>query len=130
MNERETSAVLAMLSAAWPNHELTKPTIALWARHLQHTVPADAMAAADLIVKTDEWFPSIARFMETVRARARSRVGHSQTAAIGAGDDPPLEGDDAKAALEKVRAAVAAAPKPPKIDGLASIGDGLGEERR
>lgn len=128
MTENESKAVLAVLCAAWPRYELTGPTIGLWARQLEHTLPEDALAAAELLVKTDDRFPSLARFIETCRAEARRRGGGAGVPALPPDTNPILTGGAAKAALAQVRETLAAAPKPPHIDGVQSVGETLSKE--
>lgn len=73
MNRRDVAAVLGILTAAWPNQTLPEQTVAVWMDMLADLDPADAQQAARTLVKTEQWFPSIARFRNEAQAAAHAR---------------------------------------------------------
>jgi hypothetical protein len=73
-----TAQVFAVFASAWPRHEVTEPTLNLWAHQIGHLPEAVALEAAVTIVRTSEWWPSIRRFVEVANgvSQRRSRSEH------------------------------------------------------
>jgi len=74
MQEQDTEKVLAVLSAAFPTHPLGTDTIELWVEVMAPLEADDAMAAARALIRSDEWFPPIARFLEYARQERDRRM--------------------------------------------------------
>lgn len=87
--------VFAVLASAWPKdqHTATEPTMRLWA-HVFADVPGDVMTeAAELAVRTFEWWPTIKAFGDTidsVKVRRHRAAQYAQTLALPEGRDIPL----------------------------------------
>lgn len=61
-----TARVFAVFASAWPNREVSEPTLNLWATQIGD-VPADiAQEAAVECVRSCEFWPSVRTFLETV----------------------------------------------------------------
>lgn len=73
MNDQQGAVVLGVLTAAWPKQEMPDPTVDLWLSVLTELHPDDARAAANTVVRNDQWFPSIARFLEAAGVAKRAR---------------------------------------------------------
>lgn len=73
MNDHEAATVFGLLTAAWPDKELPDETIDLWLEMAADVDFADAEPAARQIIREDQWFPSIARFLQVTEARAHGR---------------------------------------------------------
>lgn len=89
MTRPEVLAVLRVLSAAWPAHPLTDDTIELWVRTLATDDAAAAMAAAERLVATEQWFPSLARLREAMRGERTRSAAKALPAPTRAGETPP-----------------------------------------
>lgn len=74
MNRQEAAAVLGLMAAAWPNHEMPSETALVWADMLGDIDPDDGLAAARQVIQTSEWFPTINTFREAAQAVARKRA--------------------------------------------------------
>lgn len=84
MNHDETTRVVAFLAAAFPNQALPEATVTLWADTLDDIPVEHAVAVAKQIVKTDEWFPSIARFRQVwLEQRRRARMAEQPALPAG-----------------------------------------------
>jgi hypothetical protein len=75
----EATQVLAILSAAWPNQQVSRETAQLWLGMLAELDQRDAMAAARDAVRQDQWFPTIARFLQLAEARKHGRRNREAT---------------------------------------------------
>lgn len=71
MNAQDAAAVLYHLSLGWPHYRFNDDTAALWAQHLADVERRDAELATEEIIRTDERFPSIARFLAVCQAKAK-----------------------------------------------------------
>ena len=61
-----TARVFAIFASAWPNREVSEPTLNLWASQIA-TVPSGiAERAAVECVRSCEFWPSVRTFLETV----------------------------------------------------------------
>lgn len=61
-----TARVFAIFASAWPNREVSEPTLNLWASQIA-AVPSDiAERAAVECVRSCEFWPSVRTFLETV----------------------------------------------------------------
>ncbi len=67
MNKTEAKQVLSMLLGAFPRHGLDESGIRMWADALSRMDEESARRAAQTIVQTHEFMPTIARFNEQVR---------------------------------------------------------------
>lgn len=91
MTPGETARVLAVLTAAYPNVTLEEPTVRLWAQQLADVAAKDAQAVATSIIRTDQWFPTLARFFEVWREHRRlERMRETNPALPAAPASPPL----------------------------------------
>lgn len=122
--------MLAVLCAAWPKYELPDETAALWASQLTRVLVVDALEAAAQIARTDEWFPSLARFVETVQICARRRAADAAHAGrqLQSDNSPVVNNVEGAAWVRRVRQTLQAAPKPPHVDGVQSIGETMTEQ--
>lgn len=92
MTLNETAAVLALMSAAWPNVEIPEHTISVWADELGGLHPDDALQAAHLLIRTSKWFPSISEFLDAARNFTRRRLETQQPAGeLETGETPTAE---------------------------------------
>lgn len=73
MNDHEAAVVLGVLTAAWPKQDLPDATVDLWLSLLTELDLGDARAAANTVVRQDQWFPAVARFLEVAGAAKRAR---------------------------------------------------------
>jgi hypothetical protein len=71
MNLRETAEILGYLSAAYPKHEMFEETVTVWSDQFVHTDFEAAQRAAKRVVAADQWFPTVARFIEILAAETR-----------------------------------------------------------
>lgn len=86
MNDDQSVEILAVLTAAWPNQELTTQTAQLWLGMLAELHPDDAMQAAKGVVRQDHWFPPIARFLQLAEAARHGRqIRASEHRGLGTG---------------------------------------------
>ncbi len=71
MTPQETVAVLAILSSAYPDKELTEEETSTWERHLA-TVNYDvALETAERLIDHQKWFPRISEFRQVAQTTAR-----------------------------------------------------------
>lgn len=77
MTRKEAGAVLALMTAAWPRTPLSEPTAHVWIDVLGDVDADDGLAAARRLITADEYFPSIARYLEVVHAVIRSIAAHT-----------------------------------------------------
>lgn len=92
MNDIEAAQVFAVLRAAWPDKDIPAETIELWMELAEQVDVRDAQPAALQIVREDQWWPTIARFLEVCRVHERRRLGHeAQRRGLGrpGGVEPP-----------------------------------------
>jgi hypothetical protein len=73
VNQRNATAVLGVLSAAWPNQDVSEQTATVWMEMLDAVEVEDAMTAARKLVRTSHWFPSIAQFLNETHAEEHAR---------------------------------------------------------
>lgn len=73
MNDLEAATVFGLLTAAWPDKQLPDETIDLWLEMAANVDAADAEDAARQIIREDQWFPSVARFLQMAEAKAHAR---------------------------------------------------------
>lgn len=78
MNEREVATVLGIFHAAFPAAQITEQTPMVWASKLAGIDLRDGMAAADSLIGTAKFFPSLAEFLESVRSEVRIRTGNTE----------------------------------------------------
>lgn len=91
MTPTETQGLLAWFAAAFTNHELPDNTPKVWATELADVNPEDARTAMHLLVKTETFHPSIARFRETCASMARRRhMANADTRGIEASTEEEL----------------------------------------
>ena len=99
MNKRETAHVMMRMSAAWPAQDLPDMTVNLWAEELEGVSYETGMEAAKRLIREDHWFPSIARFLEMVRACAPRRT----YAELEAAEDQPADPEAVAKVLQMTR---------------------------
>lgn len=81
MNQRESATVLALLSTAWPWLDMAENTARVWQHELASVHPDDGLAAARMLIRTSQHFPSIAEYLDTTKGFARRR--QEETDAVG-----------------------------------------------
>lgn len=103
MTKDDTVALMAYLNAAYPNAELPAETVKMWCTQLARVLPEDAKAAADLIIRREPYFPSLARMIDAIQACARSRALERRDEAIEASTDPPVSKEEALENIRRIR---------------------------
>lgn len=73
MTRDDIAAVLGYLSAAYRT-ELTAGNVTVWAEHLAPVIADDALRAAGRLIRTSEFFPSIAAFLEACSVERNRRA--------------------------------------------------------
>jgi hypothetical protein len=73
VNRSEATGVVNLISATWPSQEMEADTIAIWMSVLGFFEHADARIAVGLLMRTEHFLPSIAKFTEAVEAEAHAR---------------------------------------------------------
>lgn len=63
MTPAEAGRVLALLAANWPSLAIGDDTTAVWLAELERIGFDAGQAAAITIIRTEEWFPPLARFL-------------------------------------------------------------------
>lgn len=81
MNPSEAKAILTTLTTAWPNADLPDETLRTWSQMLAAIPYQSAAAAADAVIRSDNWFPSIARFREAFGSARRDEQGEWSSSA-------------------------------------------------
>lgn len=107
MIPQDTAAVVVYFSAAWPNYEVTEQTVHVWHESVLDIDPTVANEAMRVLVKSCEWFPSIARFRQecaTIAERRRLKMATAAGLASGKSAPPPPE------LLAEIRMFVESAP--------------------
>lgn len=94
MTPFEASSILAYLVEAWPSMEVGEHTAEVWADALSGVDTQHAHTAARKLVKSEQWPPSVARFLEVAREVKRAEDTDRQARALG----PPPTTDRATAA--------------------------------
>lgn len=74
MTAKQSATLVAYLAAADTRAVVGEATLAVWIEHLEPLDVALCRRAADVIVKSDDRFPSIARFMDVYRAEKREEA--------------------------------------------------------
>jgi hypothetical protein len=75
MKKSESAALLSVLNTAYPKHDLSEETIALYEQMLSDLDANAAMAAVQRIVTRAQWFPSIAEIREEATRDPNARRG-------------------------------------------------------
>lgn len=88
MNAIETAQVLAYLANAWPNTQVTEEQTQIWAGQLIGVDPEVGREAAQALVGSSEWFPTVAAFREAVNVVVRRRQMDRRTLPEGPSTDP------------------------------------------
>jgi hypothetical protein len=73
VNQTEIRSVLTMLTTAWPHADLPDETLRTWSQMLAVLPYQPALAAADAVIRSDNFFPSIARFREAFGSQRRGQ---------------------------------------------------------
>lgn len=94
-----TAKVFAIFASAWPRHEVTEPTLNMWAHQIGHMSEAVAMETATTIVRTSEWWPSIAKFIEVANGVSMRRSRRENVAAL----PEPRDLDMARTKVAEIR---------------------------
>ncbi len=71
MTPQETVAVLAILSAAYPDKALTEEETSTWERHLANVSFDVAVETAERLIDHLKWFPRISEFRQEAQTTAR-----------------------------------------------------------
>lgn len=112
MTKDEFGSLMDYMTATWPRHQLTPEQVAAWGLRVQSFDARDARAAVDALALTDEFFPSIARFVETCQCAARARMAEEGPRQLEEDTGPPLprqeQAEHARAAVEAMRRTLAA----------------------
>lgn len=66
MTREETARLLAYLASAFPQATIRRENAEMYHRHLRDISYDEAMDAANVLIPTCEWFPSIAKIREEV----------------------------------------------------------------
>lgn len=72
------------MTAAWPNQKLTEQTARVWIDALDRFDAQDGLEAANALIRSEEWFPPVTKFISTTQAIARRRS--QDRPALGAGE--------------------------------------------
>jgi hypothetical protein len=140
MTGDETMKMLRFMASAWPNFTLPPQTAVTWAGQMQSISYAEAMEAATQLQRTEDWFPTMARFIEVVQAvRRRGVMDRNQQDRVALTEAPwPSSGKSAKEWIEEIRAKIATAqpwrqdPKTgekvllPKVPGFRQVAQDFG----
>jgi len=62
MTRTEALSILRRLTAAWPSHELTDDTVAVWVDYLRDVNAEAGRTAALELIGHLEWFPTVVAF--------------------------------------------------------------------
>ncbi len=73
MTPEQAVTVVAVLQSAWPYVEVSEATMTVWFDTLADAAYEDGMDVARRLVRSDERFPSVARFRQTWSALVRHR---------------------------------------------------------
>jgi Loader and inhibitor of phage G40P len=104
MNTNEATAVLAALASAWPNQDLTEPTVEVWRSFLDEIDADDGLAAAREVIGSERYFPPIARFREAANAARQARLNReAATRGLPRHEDQPVGPERWRAAVELAR---------------------------
>lgn len=107
MNTTETAQLLAYLVSAWPNQNLPDATGKLWATQLATVHLEDAQTAAQSVVASSKWFPTVAEFLEHVQAARTARLARETPPALVEGRLPaPQRREAAQAGIRAAREAL------------------------
>lgn len=101
MNRTEAGQILAYCSQAWPTMSVGEHTAAVWAEALVTTEAADAQAAVQRLVQTDEYPPTVSRIISAARGIAH---GRSEYRELGSGQTNRAESARAMGALNALYA--------------------------
>jgi len=71
VNLRETAEILGYLSAAFPKNEMFEETVTVWSDQLVNVDFEVAQKTAKNVVAADQWFPTVARFLEVLAVETR-----------------------------------------------------------
>lgn len=71
MNRSEAKEILDLLVAAWPSVDMPANTAGLWLKVLGSFDAAAGRAAAESVIDTEKYFPTIARFREGLASATR-----------------------------------------------------------
>lgn len=128
MNRQETGGVLSILSATWPRTELPDETAQVWASQLTRVLVEDALEASALLARSDEFFPTLHRFIDTCQAAARKRAAdeRSEGRELQSDNSPFVSSAAGNAWIRKVRHTIATNP-PLSIPGFKTVGGSITE---
>lgn len=73
MNETEVAELFAYFGTAWPEAKVNPGQIKVWAGQLANVDPMDGETAANELVGSLKWFPSIAEFRSAAAGALRRR---------------------------------------------------------
>ncbi|HEV2928406.1 MAG TPA: replicative helicase loader/inhibitor [Propionibacteriaceae bacterium] len=81
MTPQETARLMGVFAAAWPNQEISRDTVELWSGMLERVNVEHAMAAAKVLIRNENWLPTIAKFLQAVETEAsyqRARLARTR----------------------------------------------------
>lgn len=73
MTPTEAGQILTLLHAAFPTFPLADDTSALWVGELQNVAFDDGRQAAQQIIRGEDWFPSVAKFLAAANELAAAK---------------------------------------------------------
>lgn len=74
MNPQETAAVLAYFASAWPRFDMTEETVKVWIVECKDVNPDDGQRAMRQLVRTQDFPPPIAKFLEAAAVARQHRT--------------------------------------------------------
>lgn len=74
MTAKQAATLVAFLTAAHPREAVEEATFAVWVKQLEPLEAKTCRRAAEILVQTDERFPSFARFLDVYRAERREEA--------------------------------------------------------
>lgn len=80
MTPDEADGVWRMMLDIWPQREVTEGQVAVWVIELSRMDRDLVLRALEDLKRTEEWFPSIAKVLETVQVKAHHRRLEQNTA--------------------------------------------------
>ena len=110
MTPEQTARILGYLAAAWPAVPLPDESVAVWAEQLAGQDYETCQRVARHVVRTEERFPSIGRFLATANAMT-SRMSTAEQDALALPGPPPASREDALEALKAARRALSLATR-------------------
>jgi hypothetical protein len=102
MTERELTEALALMGASWPHTPVSAELAAVWFSELRTQPDGVAVQAARRVLRTEDRFPSMARFLEhcmACRPHVADRAGWTHELA----EPAPVSPDEAQENITRMR---------------------------